>query len=94
MGAPMSARAFPLQWPTGQPRSKTCRSSSYRVKPAAAIDELLESLRLLGATHVVVSANAPLRRDGRPYKDALDDIHADNGVAAYFTLGADQLVVA
>ncbi len=90
----MSTPAFPLQWPAGQARTKTPATSAYKVKPPAALDELHDSLRLLGATHVVVSSNAPLRRDGRPYAEALSERHADCGVAVYFLLDKERLVIA
>lgn len=80
------SQSFPLQWPSGRPRSMNRRGANYKVSAAKAYDELLSELRLLGATNVVVSSNAPVRRDGRPYSEALTEHHADPGVAVYFVL--------
>lgn len=90
----MTATAFPLQWPSGTARAKSRGASRYKVKPATALDEMLAGLRLLGATGVVVSSNAPVRRDGRPYAEALSEKHSDPGVAVYFTFDKQQVVIA
>jgi len=78
-------RAYPLQWPHGRPRTKSRSSSSFKITPRRAYDELLDELKRFGAASPVVSSNAPLRQDGRgPYADALDDKLDDPGVAVYF----------
>lgn len=78
-------QAFPLQWPHGRPRTKARGSSSFKVTPRRAFDELMDELVRFGAGNPVVSTNAPLRKDGTPYADALDDPLDDPGVAVYFT---------
>lgn len=77
-------QAFPLQWPTGRPRTASRKDSSFSVKPSQAYQELLDELVRFGAQNVVVSTNIPLRKDGRPYYDGLDDLFDDPGVAVYF----------
>ncbi|WP_162784720.1 J domain-containing protein [Paracoccus suum] len=77
-------QAFPLQWPVGRPRTKARVKSAFKVTPRTAYEDLMEELRRYGAGNVVVSSNAPLRRDGAPYADALDDRLDDPGVAVYF----------
>lgn len=62
-------------------RCATC----VKVSPRQAYDELMNELRLWGVQHPVISSNAPLRRDGTPYADALDDPLDDPGVALFFT---------
>ena len=77
-------QAFPLQWPHGRPRTKQRASSAFKITPRKAFDELMEELHRFGAVSPVVSTNAPLRQDGTPYADALDDPLPDPGVAVYF----------
>lgn len=79
--------AFPLSWPDGWPRTDRSKraASRFRTHHAAAYDDLLNELRLLRATGVVVSSNAALRRDGRPYAEAIQEKHDDPGVAVYWT---------
>lgn len=84
--------AYPLQWPLGWPRTKRPQRSAFKTTLGRARDELHDELRLLGARHVVISSNAPLRKDGEFYasfKGVLDD----PAVAVYFTLnGAERCI--
>lgn len=88
--------AFPLSWPDGWPRTRPNhrKTSRFQTKYADAYDNLLSQLRLLGATSVTISSNAPTRRDGRPYTEAMNDALDDPGVAVYFTLPTGQRVMA
>lgn len=67
----MSSRAFPLQWPEGWKRTAVLarRRAPYKVTPERALDEMLHSLKLLGADRrtIIVSSNVPIRNDGLPY---------------------------
>lgn len=80
--------AYPLHWPPGWPRSKFTITSAFFTAFAKARDELLNELRLLGAEHVVISSNVPLRKDGLPYGKYLEP--GDKGVAVYFLLDGNQ----
>ena len=84
-------QAFPIQWPHGQTRSKKRVNSNFKVNPAQAYDEMIGELARFKASHVVVSTNIPLRRDGSPYRDGLSESLEDPGVAVYFRRGK-QLV--
>jgi len=64
---------------------KSRSSSRFKLKPRQAFDELIDELARWGVVNPVVSSNAPLRKDGTPYADALDDPLDDPGVAVYFT---------
>lgn len=77
-------QAFPLQWPAGRPRTANRTGSAFKVAPRQAYDDLIAELARFGVQSVVVSTNCPLRRDGTPYADALDDRLPDPGVAVYF----------
>jgi hypothetical protein len=55
-------------------------------------DDLMNELRLLGATDIVVSSNVPTRPDGLPYSDPRR-LH-DPGIAVYFKFKKKQMVMA
>ena len=88
--------AYPLQWPDGWPRAKhNWRESDNRfrgVSVGRARDQLMDELRLLGATGIVVSSNVPVKADGLLYADnkRLDD----PGIAVYFKFKKKQRVMA
>lgn len=81
--APISG--YPLQWPPGRhviPPAHRDRSN-FRTTPGKARDFLIDEVRRLGGTDLVISTNIPLKKDGTPYAGGyrLDD----EAVAAYFT---------
>lgn len=90
--------AYPLQWPQGWKRTPPgLRSrSSFRVTPDKARRNLLEQLRMLGATpgRIVISSDVPVRQDGQPYADAARRLIHDPGVAIYFELDNKPLAMA
>lgn len=85
-----SEMAYPLHWPDGQKRkSWTQRQDArFKVTLAQARDHLIAELARLGARHVVVSTDIPLRNDGLPY--ARFNRPADPGVCVYFAFEGDQ----
>ncbi len=80
--------AYPLQWPTGWPRTKALKNARFDTNFSTARDGLLDELRRLGARHVVISTNLELRLDGLP--KAARRQPDDKGVAVYFTLNGQQ----
>src|SRR5262249_10162984 len=82
--------AYPLKWPEGWPRTPAhARENDNRfhgkygrLSVGRARDQLMDELRLLGATDIVVSTNVPVKADGLLYADnkRLDD----PGIAVYF----------
>lgn len=88
--------AYPLQWPDGWPRAKSRRGSShFSVTPEKAMLSLLENLRRLRVTGIVISSNCKLRRDGVPYAEDLRDFQMrDPGVAVYFQYLGKAMVMA
>jgi hypothetical protein len=78
------ATAFPLQWPEGWERTSSDRRTHarYKVNQERAQQDLVHSLKLLGAQHIVISTNVELRRDGLPYANRPRP--QDPGVAAYW----------
>jgi hypothetical protein len=89
-------QAFPLQWPGGWPRAKwrenDGRFHGRGFTMGRVRDDLINELRLLGATGIVVSSNVPVKADGLLYADnkRLDD----PGIAVYFKFKNKQMVMA
>jgi hypothetical protein len=86
----------PLHWPAHLPRTaaKDRRQSAFKVSPQRAYSELVEEVTRFGGHGAIFSTNAPRRRDGRIYSDALDEPMQDPGVAAYFTRDGRRVVFA
>lgn len=80
----MTDRRFPLEWPTGWPRTPRgkAKPSKYLVTPEKAMTEMLRSAKLFGASNVVLSTNVPIRKDGLPYTGVRPP--EDAGVALYW----------
>jgi hypothetical protein len=76
--------AYPLQWPTGRPRTRLAMNSRFEQTSGRAISFTLDQIRILGGRQPVTSSNIQLRQDGLPYANrrAPDDA----GVAVYFTI--------
>ena len=80
-----AAKAYPLAWPTGRPRTKSRTSSKFGDRTLAkAFQALKAELARLGAQYVVISTNVPLKANGEPYSDP--GRMPDPGAAAYFRL--------
>lgn len=88
--------AFPLAWPEGWKRTIPYRRKSgpFRTTFAAARADLLDELRLLKASAVVISSNMAVRNDGLPYAETARRKIEDPGVAVYFARGERRLVMA
>jgi hypothetical protein len=91
--------AYPLRWPDGWPRTPPYRRESDNrfggrggITVGRARDQLMDELRRLGATEIVVSTNVPVKADGLLYADnkRLDD----PGIAVYFTFKKKKRVMA
>lgn len=79
--------AYPLQWPPSWPRTGYPQRARFDTSGAKARYAMQNELKLLGASNVVISSNAELRRDGLPY---VGQRLQDCGVAVYFTLNNEQ----
>lgn len=84
--------AYPLQWPTGKPRTQRPQRSRFDTQMSYARDQLINELNLLGAKDVVLSTNIPLRNDGLPY--ARYSTPEDQGAAVYFIYDENQMCFA
>jgi hypothetical protein len=74
--------AYPLHWPAGWPRSRRPQPSRFEASFTKVRDGLYGQIKLLGGTHIVLSSNVPLRRDGLPLAGQRQPV--DKGVAVYF----------
>lgn len=94
----IEVEAFPLQWPTGTPR--TLATARQRAKFSTSFDQARRGLELelsrLGVRYgdYVISSNVPLRLDGQPYATAARQTYADPGVAVYFDFGTGVKAIA
>lgn len=99
------AERFPLEWPTGWPRTaagsrqraqfgyKTAERGKRPLTVAVALDRLERHLDLLGATDIVMSTNVRLRVSGMVHGDGRPE-NGDPGVAVYFFHKKRPLVLA
>ncbi|HEX7907321.1 MAG TPA: J domain-containing protein [Paraburkholderia sp.] len=89
--------AYPLQWPTGRPRTDRYRREhgKFDVTFARARDNIVAEVRLLcggryaADPNIVISTDIALRRDGLPL--ANQRAPEDPGVAVYFTYKKRQM---
>lgn len=90
--------AYPLSWPTGWKRTQYKKTSKFKTTFAVARDHLMRELKLMGVnnstynTHIVLSSNVPLRRDGLPLAGQSNP--KDPGVAVYFIYKGKPMVFA
>lgn len=89
---PDGVEAYPLSWPAGWPRSKYPQSARFDTSFTSARDGLFREIKLLGGTHVVLSSNLSLRRDGIPLAGQRQP--SDKGVAVYFYRRGKQMAFA
>ena len=89
--------AYPLQWPEGWKRTPAHARKDYSQSKTTfdrAKRDLMNELRLLKATGVVISSWLPLNRDGTPRADSARRRIDDPGVAVYFMRGEQRVVIA
>lgn len=76
--------AYPLQWPSGRPRTSYPSHSKFGSRSIEqAVTILRNEIGRLGGSGVVISTNTKLRLDGLPYSKQAQP--TDKGVAVYFT---------
>jgi len=93
----MTIEAYPLQWPTGRPRTSDWKRerATFETTFARARDDITKEVALLtgrslryGGPDVIISTNTALRRDGLPLAGQRNP--TDPGVAVYFHLKKGQ----
>jgi hypothetical protein len=80
---------WPLYWPEHWARTRQRRTAPFKMTPAKARRELIWELQRLGARHIIISTNVPLRRDGQPFADG-KPTNGDPAVAVWFELDGEQ----
>lgn len=91
----MTTEAYPLQWPTGRPRTERWRRerAKFDVTFTRARDNIVAEVGRLAGRHpdpqVVISTNIALRRDGLPLANQRQP--DDPGVAVYFLYKKRQM---
>lgn len=93
----MTAEAYPLQWPTGRPRTAhySRERAKFDVSFARARDNIIHEVQLLAGgrwasdPHTVISTNIALRRDGLPLAGQRQP--DDPGVAVFFLYKKRQM---
>lgn len=91
----MTIDAYPLAWPVGWKRTPHYQRkiADYKVSKAQARDELMQSLRRLGARDIVLSSGITARQqNGLPLADYAEP--DDPGVAVYWTQKGQPRVMA
>jgi len=84
-----AAKAFPLSWPPGRPRTKYREVSRFGDRTLAkSLQALKTELDRLRAGYITISTNVPLKANGDPYSDP--GRMPDPGVAVYFRLNGAQ----
>ncbi len=92
---------YPLEWPTGYPRTdRPSRSQFKNPTLAASVSNILDEVGRItrdryhrNKDNIVISANVPLRIDGYPRADYLRSQIKDKGVAVYFKLDKNDVVM-
>lgn len=86
---------FPLCWPDGRNRTPGAnrRHAKFKTAFAVARGNVIDEIRRLGGTGLIISSNIPRRNDGLPYADAKPKDN-DPGLAVYFTRKGKQLCFA
>lgn len=87
--------AFPLDWPLGFARTRddARKWSQFKQTMENAQRFLRHEINLLGAGGLIVSSNIPVRRDGMFYTEYMNKKMDDPGVAIYFKMGTDDIVM-
>jgi hypothetical protein len=85
-------KAYPLDWPEGLPQADFQEDSKFKTSFDRALQGVRKELKLLGASHVLISCNLPTARDGWP--DPRARLRGGPGVAVYWLREHQTYVVA
>jgi hypothetical protein len=78
-------QAYPLNWPVGYKRTSNRIDSKFKQSLERAQWEVVNELKRMGVSDVIISTNLRIRKDGGLYTEDLVKIVPDPGVAVYFT---------
>lgn len=80
--------AFPLAWPLSWKRNHKMEKANFHTAFSRSMNSLLDELRLMGATGIIISSNIPVKKDGFPYSN--QQRPSDPGIAVYFNKNGKQ----
>jgi DnaJ domain len=83
---------YPLCWPMHKPRTQFRKQARFDTDFAPTRNQLVNEIKLLKGTGVIISSNVEVRQDGLPY--AQFKTPKDNGVAVYFKRNGKDLCFA
>jgi hypothetical protein len=91
----MTRSPFPLAWPDGIARKRSRERSDFHKERGfnAARDGALDQLRLMRASHVVITSNLPTNSKGLPTSASVGHI-SDPGIAVYWVRNGKEHVIA
>lgn len=79
---------YPLKYPPGWQRTQNPKRSKFTAKsPLDEMKFVVNELKLMRATNIIISSDMQIRADGMPY--ARQSV-GDTGVAVYFTLNGNE----
>lgn len=86
--------AFPLCWPDTFPRTPEAKRKNLLFKQSvySATQNLMEELRKMGVSGIILSTSIPLRKDGLPLSKP--PVDGDPGAAVYFVRKGQKLCLA
>ncbi len=85
-------KSYPLDWPVDLPRCEDRRPGRFNSTMDKSLEELRHELKLLGASHILVSCNLPVARDGWPDPRARLK-GGDPAVAVYWLMNGKSYVI-
>lgn len=92
----MTEQKFPLQWPSGVPRTPAHKVwySKFDMSAGRARDEMISEIGRMGGKNIIISTNLRVRNDGGIYARDLAREPDDSGVAVYFNRKGSRVVFA
>lgn len=78
-----TTKAYPLQWPSGWPRTAYRETARFKTKLSAALSFLHHEIGLMGGKNLILSSNCTLGTESPK----------DPGVVAYFTLRETAIAI-
>ena len=88
-----TVQAFPLQWPLGYKRNLPGQRifSNFKQTPEKAQLFVRKEIERLGAGHLIISTNVPVRKDGYLYNDMMREKLDDPGAAIFCQVAGEQV---
>lgn len=85
--------AYPLRWPEGRPRCQNRRRGRFETSAINSRDDMMDELRRMDATGVVLTCNMTIARGGGTWT-AIGSAGIDPGVAVWFERKGKKIAMA